>query len=303
MPFLDLNEIPRCAGQYFRTASVNGYIVLDSYASDACRIHTGLNCDYVSRLQALFLPSRHPGIFMHFESKPVARTVNKKMVQTIAGQDLPRRRVDVPAGRGALARCDRRRLGLQNRAVPTPDAFWRPPHVHCARYVAAIVAEYSTQVQHDQLIFPQSFGRRTRMRQCGSLSERDDRFKGRPRRSSFSSGIQSRPPLQTRVSPVSAGRLWIGPLHPPGWPPVAFVPALLRLCACAGSPLCQELRSTSPALRQPCEDFEAAPPLSNLHQTPPAGTGNPSKTGRRIQTRTPSAGLRGLQTFLPGLAP
>ena len=78
--FLDLNEIPRCAGQYFRTAGVNGYIILDAYPSDACRIHAGFNRDYVSRLQALILPPRYPGILVHFQSKSMARTVNKEMI-------------------------------------------------------------------------------------------------------------------------------------------------------------------------------------------------------------------------------
>src|SRR5216684_259623 len=41
MPVLDLYEIPRCAGQYFRTVSLNGDVVLDANSSDACRIHTG----------------------------------------------------------------------------------------------------------------------------------------------------------------------------------------------------------------------------------------------------------------------
>src|SRR3979490_1999616 len=96
-------------------------------------------------------------------------------------QDLPCRPTDVPAGRASLCRRDRCRLSLQNRLVPGPNAFWGPPHVHCAGDVATIVAEYNTQVQHDQLIFPQSFGGGARMRQGGSLSKCDDRFKCRSR--------------------------------------------------------------------------------------------------------------------------
>jgi hypothetical protein len=80
MPALDLDEIPRCAGQYFRMVGVNGDIVFNANPPDACRIYARFNGDYVSRLQALLLPPRHPGILMHFESKPMARAVNKEMV-------------------------------------------------------------------------------------------------------------------------------------------------------------------------------------------------------------------------------
>jgi len=146
MPVLNLDEIPRCAGQYFRAAGVNGDIILDANPSDACRIHAGFNRDYVSRFQAPFLPSGYPGIFVHFESKPMAGTVNKQMIEMISRQDLSRRAIHVPTGRAASCRFDRRLLGLQNRLVPSPDAFWGSPHAYRAGYVAAIVAEYSTQV-------------------------------------------------------------------------------------------------------------------------------------------------------------
>src|SRR5258708_4672841 len=102
------------------------------------------------------------------------------------GRDWPCCPIHLPGGRAALCCCDRSPLGLQNRLVPEPNALWGPPHVHCAGYVAAIVAEYNTQVQHDQLIFPQSLGRGEGMRQGGSLSERNDRVKGRSRRASLS---------------------------------------------------------------------------------------------------------------------
>jgi hypothetical protein len=80
MPVLELNEIPRCAGQYFRASGVNGDIVLNANPADTRRIHARFDGDYISRLEALLLPSRHPGILMYFESKPMARAVNKKVI-------------------------------------------------------------------------------------------------------------------------------------------------------------------------------------------------------------------------------
>ncbi len=47
-----------------------------------------------------------------------------------------------------------------------------------ARQIAAVVAQYSTQVQHDQLVFPDLARRRTRMRQRGAWPGSHDRFKG-----------------------------------------------------------------------------------------------------------------------------
>src|SRR4029077_19585483 len=146
MPVLNLDEIPRCAGQYFRAAGVNGDIIFNTNPPDARRIHARFNRDYVSRLQAPFLSPRHPGIFVHFQSKPMARTVNKEMIYTMPCQDLSCRAINVPAGCAAPCGLDRCLLGLQNRLVPSPDTFWGLPHVHRAGYVAAIVAEYSTQV-------------------------------------------------------------------------------------------------------------------------------------------------------------
>jgi len=80
MPVLELNEIPRCAGQYFRASGVNGDIILNANPADTRRIHARFDGNYISRLEALLLPPRHPGILMYFESKPMARAVNKKVV-------------------------------------------------------------------------------------------------------------------------------------------------------------------------------------------------------------------------------
>ena len=76
----------------------------------------------------------------------MTRAVNKEMLQVMPRQDLPRRPIYIPAGRAGLRSGYRRTLGLQDRLVPHSDAFRGPPHVHGAGNVAAIVAEYNTQV-------------------------------------------------------------------------------------------------------------------------------------------------------------
>jgi len=186
MPALELNEIPRCAGQYFRTVSVHGNIIFDANSTDTRRIYSRFNRDYVPGLQASLLSTRHPGIFVNFEPQAVPCAMDEKVVQAVTCQDLPRRSIYVPTGRTRLRSGDCRLLGLQNRLIPRSDALWSPPHIHCAGNVAAIVAEYNTQVQHDQLIFPQSLGRGASMRKRGPFSKSDDSFERRAGRSPLS---------------------------------------------------------------------------------------------------------------------
>src|SRR6476661_594399 len=64
MPVLELDEIPRNAGQYFGTVSVHGHIVFDANSPDAFRVHARFNGDDVSRFQALLLTPRHSGVLM-----------------------------------------------------------------------------------------------------------------------------------------------------------------------------------------------------------------------------------------------
>ena len=47
-------------------------------------------------------------------------------------------------------------LGLLNGLIPAPHFRRRPPQVHGARQVAAVVAQYNTQVQDDQLLLLQA---------------------------------------------------------------------------------------------------------------------------------------------------
>src|SRR5947208_15686622 len=102
MPALNLDEIPRCAGQYFRMVGVNGDIVFNANPPNACRIYARFNGDYVSRLQALLLPSRHPGIFLNCESRPMPRPVNKERVKANPAKNLPRPLINSPPGNAAL---------------------------------------------------------------------------------------------------------------------------------------------------------------------------------------------------------
>src|SRR5579864_8282489 len=85
-------------------------------------------------------------------------------------QYVSRRRINGPAGDSRLQRSSCRRLRLQDRLIPLTDPRGGLTDVHRTRQIAAVAAEYSTQVQYDQLVFPNSARRRTRMRQCRAWS-------------------------------------------------------------------------------------------------------------------------------------
>src|SRR5882762_1262934 len=178
MPVLELDEIPRNAGQYFGTVSVHGHIVFDANSPDAFRVHAGFNGDDVSRFQPLLLPPRHSGVLMDFQPKPVAGAMHKQTIKMVTCQDPPCSGIHVAAEGPIPRRGNGCRLRFQNPSVPRPDATGGPPHKDCTGDVAAIVAEYNTQVQHHQLIFPQSFGGRAGVRKGGASPEGHDGLKG-----------------------------------------------------------------------------------------------------------------------------
>src|SRR6266849_2678641 len=127
----------------------------------------------------MFLPACDPGILVHFEPKAMSGAVHKISVQAVVRQNSPGGGVDITAACAGL-RC-RYGSGLRflHGAVPSADALWGAPDKHSPRDIAAIMAEYSTQVQHHQFIFPQSFSGRSRMRIGRALAEGYDRLERR----------------------------------------------------------------------------------------------------------------------------
>src|ERR1700676_3487946 len=100
--------------------------------------------------------------------------------QTLALQKASRRRIHRTGGHASSYGGSRGALRLQDRLVPPADSCWRPPHVNGTCEVATIAAQYSTEVQHDQLISPDLAGRWTRVRQRGAGSRCHNRFEGLP---------------------------------------------------------------------------------------------------------------------------
>src|SRR5258708_19469666 len=106
--------------------------------------------------------------------------MHKILFQSVFLEDFPRGRIHFSASYPCLDGSDRGLLRFLNRPVPFPHALACTPHMHGTRHVAAIVAEYSTQVQHDQLIFPQLLSRRPSMRHRTPAPRSHNRFKGTP---------------------------------------------------------------------------------------------------------------------------
>src|SRR5262249_24922217 len=159
---------PLEAGQYFRATSIDSHVVLDTDTPHSFHVNSRLYGNHVSRLQPAGLPFRHPGILVYFEAQAMTGAMHEVAVQTVARQNVPGCPVHVTASDANPHGGNRSRLRFLNCPIPSPDASWRSPQKKRARNVAAIVAEYSTQVQYHQFIFPQALGRRPCMRQRGA---------------------------------------------------------------------------------------------------------------------------------------
>ena len=156
-----------------------------SDAADAFNIYTGFQGNHVSSLQLLRLIPGYPGTFVDFQADAVTRAMDKVTTQSLALQDISGCRVHLTGADPVLHSVSCSSLRFQDSFVPAANPRRRAPHMHSATEVAAVVAEYSTEVQHDQLVFPDSARRRTRMRQRRPRACRNNGLE-RLRRSPFS---------------------------------------------------------------------------------------------------------------------
>src|SRR5260221_14395526 len=102
--------------------------------------------------------------------------VHEILFQSVFLKDIPRGGVHFPTSYPCLDGSDRGFLRFLNRPVPLPHALAGTPHMHCTRHVAAIVAEYNTQVQHHQLIFPNLLNHPTPLRHHPPATSRNVPF-------------------------------------------------------------------------------------------------------------------------------
>src|ERR1700761_9346164 len=96
---LDLNDIPRRAGEHFGFARVYRNIILDADAADARDVNSRFDGDDVTGLELLLLPSRDARVLVNFDTEAVPGAVGEVAVKLVAGENLPGRSVHFPAGR------------------------------------------------------------------------------------------------------------------------------------------------------------------------------------------------------------
>src|ERR1700676_212165 len=146
MPFSEFDEIPLDAGQDFASSGMHYHAIFDPDSPDVFPVYARFYGNHISSLQSSFLPPGDSRLFMHFQAYPMAGAVHKKRFQMMFLQDLSRRGVHFPAGNSSLNFASGCLLRFQNPRVPSAYFAGSPPQIHRARHVAAIVAEYNTQV-------------------------------------------------------------------------------------------------------------------------------------------------------------
>src|SRR5579872_2848237 len=161
----EFEEFPGGRGQNFTAARRDQGIVFNSNSPNAFDVYTGFQGHHVAGRETRLLVPSDPGILMNLKADAVARAMNKIPTKSLALQDVSGRGVDRTAGHAGLQRVAGRRLRLQHRLVPLADARGGLPHENRARQVTAVAAQYSTQVEDDQLVFPNLARGWTRMRQ------------------------------------------------------------------------------------------------------------------------------------------
>ena len=130
------------------------HVVFNANSSDARYVNSRFNRNHVSGNQNMFLSTRHPGLFMHFQAEPMSGAMHKIFVKPVVRQNPSGGGIDIPTGDAGPRRGNRSRLRFLDRAIASPYARRGASDEDSPRNIAAIVAEYSTQVEDDQFIFP-----------------------------------------------------------------------------------------------------------------------------------------------------
>jgi hypothetical protein len=161
---------------------MNGNFIFEANSAHAFHINSRFQGHHVARTNFLFLASSNSRPFVDFNAEAMSRAVHEIRSEAMLIEKTPRRPVNASGGDTRPESVVRRFLGLLYRFVPLPDASRRAAQKKRARQVTAVVAEYSTQVQHDQFVFLQSLFGRPRVRQSGTRTGSDDRLERRTAR-------------------------------------------------------------------------------------------------------------------------
>jgi hypothetical protein len=144
--FSNLNEIPLDAGQDFTSTGAYCHVVFDPDAPNTFEVHARFYRNHISWFESSCLVSRYSGLFMYFQSQTMTCTVHEPRFQPVLLQDVSHGGIHIPAGNASLHRRYPGFLCFLYCPVPAPNSLRRPSHVDRSRHIAAIVAEYNTQV-------------------------------------------------------------------------------------------------------------------------------------------------------------
>jgi hypothetical protein len=158
-------------------------VVFNANASDARYVNSWFDRNHVPWNQDVLLSTRHPWIFVHFQAESVSGAVHEIMVKAVARQNPSGGGVDISTPGAGLRSGYRGRLRFLDSAIPPPHAHRSASDEDSSRNITAIVAEYNTQVQYHQFIFPQAFFCGPRMRVCRTSAEGHYTFERRTRSS------------------------------------------------------------------------------------------------------------------------
>ena len=119
---------------------------------------------------------------MDLEAQAMSGAVNKPASQPCLFKNTPGGRVDLSLG-STWQKCSfRRLLRFPDRAIPAAQPCGSTTQKDGTCQVAAIVVEYSTQVEDDQFIFPEYFGTGPGVRQSRSAARSNNGVKRRAAR-------------------------------------------------------------------------------------------------------------------------
>lgn len=119
---------------------------------------------------------------MDLEAQAMSGAVNKPASQPCLFKDTPGGRVDLALGSTWQECSFRRLLRFPDRAIPAAHPRGSTTQKDGTCQVAAIVVEYSTQVEDDQFIFPEYLGARPSMGQSRSTARSNNGVKRRAAR-------------------------------------------------------------------------------------------------------------------------
>lgn len=172
-------KISRRCRQDFCPVCVDSNFVFQPYSTDSFYINPGFERNHTTCPDFRLLITANPGTLMDFDPKPVARTMHEISPEATMSEQTPGRPVHASGAYTGAESLMRSLLGLLNCFIPTSNPRGCAPQKNRARNVTAVVAEYSTQVQHHQFVFPQAFFGRLRMGQRRTRTGGHDSVKRR----------------------------------------------------------------------------------------------------------------------------